>query len=86
MNIDRPMASLFFEIKREAPFEEQADMKISAPDVGERLVALYRDSDNTELKKMIQVFMQRAGDDWLDQLEQPKKTKLLFYRGLISKS
>ena len=80
MNIDRPMAALFFEIKREAPFEERADMKISSPDVGQRLVALYRDSNDKALKKMIKTFMEHAGDDWAKQLAEPEKKKFMFYR------
>ena len=85
MNIDRPMASLFFEIKREAPFEERADMKISAPDVGQRLVTLYKATDNKALKKMIKTFMDHAGEDWAQQLAEPKKSKLLFYRSSASR-
>ncbi|GGZ99717.1 hypothetical protein GCM10008090_05460 [Arenicella chitinivorans] len=80
MHIDRPMARLFFEIKRNSPFEKREDMKIAAPDVGERLVALYRESDNQALKKMIRTFMEHAGEDWVAQLSGTKKSKLLFYR------
>jgi len=35
MNIDRPMVTLFFEIKRNLPFESRDAMKLSAPDIGE---------------------------------------------------
>ncbi len=81
MNIDRPMVSLFFEIKRNMPFDERNDMKISAPDVGERLVSIYRGSNNQALRELIENFMSRAGSDWRNQLEPKKRPKLMFYRG-----
>lgn len=80
MNIDRPMVSLFFEIKRNMPFDERNDMKISAPDVGDRLVSIYRASNNQALRQLIEKFMSRAGSDWKSQLEPHKRAKLMFYR------
>jgi len=84
MNIDRPMVSLFFEIKRNMPFEQRDDMKISAPDVGERLVSIYRHSNNEALRQLIENFMSRAGTDWSKQLSPSKKPKMMFYRGVFA--
>ena len=81
MNIDRPMVSLFFEIKRNMPFDEREDMKIASPDVGERLITIYQGSQNKALKELIENFMDRAGSDWSRRLnDQGKKSKFLFYR------
>jgi len=82
MNIDRPMVSLFFEIKRNMPQDKRDEMKISAPDIGKRLISIYRKTNNQSLKQLIETFMTRAGADWAKQLEKnKKKQKLMFYRG-----
>lgn len=80
MNIDRPMVSLFFEIKRNMPANEREEMKIASPDVGDQLVAIYQDSDDKALKQLIETFMNRAGSDWAKQLSKPKKSRMLFLR------
>jgi len=80
MNIDRPMVSLFFEIKRNMPATDREEMKIAAPDVGDRLVAIYQNSNNSALKELIETFMNHAGADWTKQLSKPKKSRMLFLR------
>lgn len=80
MNIDRPMVSLFFEIKRNLPATDRDEMRIAAPDVGERLVAIYQDSNNSALKELIETFMDHAGSEWTKQLTKPKKSRMLFLR------
>lgn len=77
MNIDRPMASLFFQIKRSIPFEARDEMKISSPSVGQKLVSLYKDSNDKEVKSMIEDFMSRAGGNWKSQLGVSTGTKLV---------
>jgi len=77
MNIDRPMASIFFQIKRSMPFDVRDDMKLSSPDIGERLVYLYKHSNNQAIKAMIEDFMSRAGDEWKSQLNLSPKNKLV---------
>lgn len=84
LNIDRPMVSLFFEIKRNMPFDQRKDMKIAAPNIGEQLVSIYRDSNNKSLKGLIENFMEHAGQGWAQRLNAPKKSKLLFYRNPAS--
>ena len=83
MNIDRPMVSLFFEIKRNLPYATRADMKIAAPDVGERLLDIYHSSSDPSLKTLIASFLGRAGDDWSKRMEPNKKPKLAFYRRAV---
>ncbi|MFT5571512.1 MAG: hypothetical protein ACI9FR_000429 [Cryomorphaceae bacterium] len=83
MNIDRPMVSLFFEIKRNLPYATRADMKIAAPDVGDRLLDIYQSSDDESLKALIESFLQRAGGDWTKRMVSNKKPKLSFYRRAV---
>jgi hypothetical protein len=81
MNIDRPninraMVTLFFEIKRNMPFEARDDMKISSPVIGKQLISIYQQSNNKPLRRLIEDFMQRAGAAWESQLSTPRKSKL----------
>jgi len=80
MNIDRPMVSLFFEIKRNMPAPERKEMRIAAPDVGDKLVEIYQSSNNSALKELIETFMDRAGSDWTKQLGEAQKSDALFLR------
>ncbi len=77
MTIDRPMASLFFQIKRCMPYDTQTKMKISSPDVGKQLISLYKRSNDKALKAMIEDFMTRAGGDWHNQLGLSTTAKLM---------
>jgi len=84
INIDRPMVTIFFEIKRNLPFESRDAMKISAPDIGERLLDIHRASNNPSLKTLIEKFFARAGDDWTHRINPPKKSLLTsFYRQAV---
>ncbi len=83
LNIDRAMVSLFFEIKRNMPYEQREEMKISSPTIGTSLVKLYRSSSNQALKRLIRDFMQHAGDDWLAKIAKPKKAKRLFSKSAL---
>jgi len=80
MNIDRSMVSLFFEIKRNMPATDRDEMRIAAPDVGERLVSIYQNSNNSALKELIETFMDHAGSEWTEQLAKPRKSRMLFMR------
>lgn len=75
MNIDRPMVTLFFQIKRNLPFEIRDDLKISSPAIGTQLVSIYQKSDDKPLRQLIEEFMQRAGDSWVSKLNKPQKSK-----------
>jgi len=68
MNIDRNMVHLFFDIKRNLPLTLQEDLKISAPNLDEKMVQIYTQSNDESVKFKIEVFMQGAGDDWLAKL------------------
>lgn len=68
MNIDRKMVSLFFEIKRNMPYEQREDMKIASHDLGERLVGIYQESDSSTMRMLIEQFMLRAGPKWAGKL------------------
>lgn len=81
LNIDRQMVGIFFEIKRKLPFEERYAMKLAAPGVGKQLINIYQESNSKSLKKLIEKFMHRAGDDWVERLKTPFRSKLMIYRG-----
>ena len=68
MNIDRQMVSLFFEIKRNMPYEQRDGMKIASHDIGERLVGIYQESDDRTIRVLIEKFMLRAGPEWAGKL------------------
>jgi len=78
-NIDRPMVSLFFEIKRNMPYDQREHMKISSPNIGQQLISIYRKSGSAPLKQLIEDFMERAGDDWTDKLSPSNKKQSTFY-------
>jgi len=72
MNIDRYMVNLFFEVRRNLPKSEQAQMKISSGDLGEQMVAVYQLTEDENIRLLIEVFLERAGDGWIDKIH-PKK-------------
>lgn len=74
-NIDRAMVTLFFEIKRNMPFEARDELKISSPVIGTQLISIYQKSNDKPLRRLIEEFMQRAGDTWVSKLSQPRKSK-----------
>lgn len=83
MNIDRPeldraMVTLFFEIKRNMPYAQRERMKISSPNIGQQLIAIYEESRSHSLKRLIRDFMERAGSDWAKKLRPEKKNRSLF--------
>lgn len=80
MNIDRKMVSLFFEIKRNMPYEQREDMKIASHDIGERLIGIYQESDDRTMKTLIEQFMLRAGPKWAGKLSSSLTTKFKIGR------
>ena len=80
MNIDRKMVTLFFEIKRNMPFEQREDMKIASHDLGDRLVGIYQESDNRTMRMLIEQFMMRAGPKWAGKLSSSVTPKFRFRR------
>ena len=84
MQIDRPMANLFFQIKRSIPFEHQHDMKIASPQIGEKLISLYQNSHDQSLKALIREFLRRAGGNWVNQLNTTQSNGGLLNSALSS--
>jgi hypothetical protein len=74
-NIDRAMVTLFFEIKRNMPFESRDNLKISSPVIGTQLISIYQNSNDKSLQRLIEEFMQRAGETWVNKLSKPQKSK-----------
>jgi hypothetical protein len=65
MNIDRYMVNLFFEIKRNIPTSQQTNMNISNPQLGKLMSDLYCQTDDENIKLLTQIFLERAGENWL---------------------
>lgn len=65
MNIDRYMVNLFFEIKRNIPASQQINMNISNPHLGKLMSKLYCQTDDENIKLLTQIFLERAGENWL---------------------
>lgn len=90
MNIDRYMVNLFFEIRRNLPSKHQQALRLSAPDLGEKIVAIYQQSDDENTRLLIEIFLERAGDNWIHKVTKKKcdtkaisnKTKANYYRGV----
>lgn len=80
MHIDRYMVNLFFEIRRNLQPELQEDLKIADPKVADKLIHLFHSNDDDNIKRLIEVFFDRAGDDWPQRLIQKKR----FYRGAVA--
>jgi len=72
MNIDRYMVNLFFEIKRNIPHQQQAELKISDPNIGEVMTALYRETKDENIKLLVRIFLERAGGKWASDADKPK--------------
>lgn len=81
MQINRKMVTLFFEIKRNMPYEHREKMKIASPDLAQQLTVIYKKSKRHSLKESIEKFMSLAGDEYLDKLKAPKKPVQNYYRG-----
>ncbi len=56
MHIDRYMTDLFFEICKTCSKEEQADLKVYARNLGERMVLLHRDSTDLDTREKMKSF------------------------------
>lgn len=70
MNIDRYMVNLFFEIKRNIPSNKQTGMKISNPEIGEVITALYTETEDENIRLLTRIFLERAGENWLEDADK----------------
>lgn len=77
MYIDRYMVNLFFEIRRNLPTEQQRTLRIAAVDLGESMIALYQQTDDENIRVLVERFLERAGEDWLSRALKPARR----YRG-----
>jgi len=68
MHIDRPMVKLFFDLKRQVPFEMQDQMKLASPQLGVNLVEIYQQSRCPAIRSQIEEFLARAGNQWQSKL------------------
>jgi hypothetical protein len=90
MNIDRYMVNLFFEIKRNIPLHQQSEMKISDPELGKVMSELYRQTDNDNIKLLTQIFLERAGENWLKDADKTNTSATIrlakgVKQGLVNK-
>lgn len=84
MNIDRYMVNLFFEIKRNLPYNLREPLKISSPNLGDSMLDVYTSIDNEATKRLIEVFFERAGADWVKKLRSVKGSGSLNFIGSSS--
>lgn len=75
MNVDRFMVNLFFEIRRNLPSQQQQGMRLSAPDLGDKMIILHKASDNEDIQLLIEMFLERAGEDWIKKIRKKKSRK-----------
>lgn len=83
MHIDRYMVNLFFEIRRNLPHDLQRDLKISDVSLEQKLIVLHKNTQDESIKTLIEVFLERAGDGFLEKV-LPKKD--LLRRNLFAPS
>jgi len=72
MKLDRYMVNLFFEIKRSLPLEQQRNMLVSSPDIGEIMTDLYQTTPNENIKLLTGIFLERAGENWIKKANSSK--------------
>lgn len=77
MQIDRHMANLFFEIKRNLPPSQKSSMKIADSDLGALMVNLYKSTDNEKIKELVEASLEHAGEEWSKKIV----VKPNLYRG-----
>ncbi|MEM7358520.1 MAG: hypothetical protein AAF431_05465 [Pseudomonadota bacterium] len=77
MYIDRYMVNLFFEIRRNLPLAQQSHLRIAAVDLGEKMIALYQQTEDENIRVLVERFLERAGEDWLSRALKPAQR----YRG-----
>jgi len=80
MNIDRYMVNLFFEIKRNVPYQQQASLKISDPDIGSVMTSLYRETKDENIKLLVRIFLERAGEKLASNADKPKTLNKIIKR------
>ena len=82
MYIDRYMVNLFFEIRRNLPLEQQTHLRIAAVDLGETMITLFQQTDDENIRVLVERFLERAGEDWLSRAIKPAPR----YRGVTVES
>lgn len=78
MHVDRYMVNLFFEIRRNLLSDQRRDIRISSPDLGDTIVALYNKTEDEKIRLLIELFLERAGEEWINRVRAPKNR----YRGV----
>lgn len=73
MNVDRYMVNLFFEIKRNLPQELQLNLKLSSPTLMQDMIDLTSNTDDENIKVLIDRFFERAKIDVLKIQKEAKK-------------
>lgn len=89
MNFTKPMIDLAKEIRRRAPSEVKASVKMANPDLFDELVKIFHESNDVVLKALIKEICELAGEGWPEALqnqnnEPAPKQSVFAYRGQIS--
>jgi len=77
MNVDRYMVNLFFEIRRNIPASQARDLKLADPNLGDAMVKLYQSTDDENIRLLTEIFLEKAGGNWLKKANPSKAAKLL---------
>lgn len=77
MQYSKFMIDLVYQIRRNAPPEAKSIVKLSNPDLLDKLLDLYFSSSNKNLRSDIENLMSLAGSAWIDTLlERRRRTEM----------
>lgn len=68
MTLNKKMADLLAEIRRNETIKNEQALSFSSPDVGNNLINLYMQTDSYRSRELITLFMIEAGYGWLRKL------------------
>lgn len=68
MTLNKKMADLLSEIRRNEKSITSSSLEISSPNVGDNLINLYMQTRSFKTRELITMFMIEAGYDWLRKL------------------
>jgi hypothetical protein len=67
------MVNLFFEIRRNLPHVQRADMKIADARIGNLMVDLYKSTKDENVRVLIEAFLDHAGSEWSEKIKEKSK-------------
>jgi hypothetical protein len=71
------MVNLFFEIRRNIPQQQAQALKLAAPNLGDMMIELYQNTNDENVRLLTEIFLEKAGDDWLAKANPRKAARIL---------